>query len=333
MNESGPAKQFRHFKDPGTVAALVAEIKARHGCSYEALLDPILAQLQGYYERAFAGSRRIPPSRFGDAAPSQVRERFLVALSGGIDSAVVTYLAVRAVGREAVLPVTMPGRPDDESLYLAALVRAELHLAEPDAPYVIDLEPLVQAHMGVMTGQITPQVHLGHQHQEQTREQQMRSGNFASRLRVAVLSDLQRAIRGRILGTSNRTEYCQGYSTKFGTPISYDFGVLDELYKVDVYELGQVLGVPDAVLTTPPSTGYFAGQTHEGELGATIEEQDIFAYLLFERNLAPAVIAQEYGSREDFARVMQHRFDVSEHKRVLNGLQEHVRLARVPLRM
>ncbi len=331
MDASPAPKHFRHFKDPATVHDLIARIKARHGCSYAALVDRIVPQLQGYYAHAFVNL--TPPSRFEQVASGQVRQRFLVGLSGGIDSSVVTYLAVRAVGRSAVLPVTMPARPDDDSVHLADLVRRDLGFAEPDAPYLIDIEPVVQAHMAVMNPLAEPQLWLGQRHREQTREQTMRSGNFASRVRIAVLSDLQRAIRGRILGTVNRTEYCQGYSTKFGTPISYDFGVLDELYKVDIYELGRVLGVPDAVLSAAPSTGYFAGQTHEGELGATLEEQDIFAYLLFEQNLDPATIAREYGASEDFARVIQHRFDISEHKRLLNTLQEHVHLAPTPLRM
>jgi NAD+ synthase len=324
-------KRFRHFNDSATVYALIAQIKARHDCSYEALAETMVVQIRGYFERSFAASRQ--PSRFASVGSSQVRERFLIALSGGIDSAVVTYLAVRAVGADAVLPVTMPARPDDESVALAALVRDDLQFDEPGAPYLIDLEPIVQAHMRTMTALPEQQLQLETSHAAQTIEQKMRSGNFASRVRVAVLSDLQRAIRGRILGTVNRTEYCQGYSTKFGTPISYDFGVLDELYKIDGYELGKVLGVPEQVLAAPPSTGYFAGQTHEGELGATIEEQDIFAYLLFERNMEPAAIATEYGASEAFARVMQHRFDVSDHKRALNARQEHVSVSRVSLTM
>jgi NAD+ synthase len=324
-------KRFRHFQDAETVRELVAEITGRHGCSYAALIDQIVPQMRDYFRRAFTNPEQ--PSRFQGTVAGQVRERFLVALSGGIDSTVVTYLAVRAVGREAVLPVTMPARPDDDSVALAALVRADLGFAEPGAPYLIDIEPVVRTHMAAMNPLAAAQLHLGHDHHAQTLEQKMRSGNFGSRVRVAVLSDLQRAIRGRILGTVNRTEYCQGYSTKFGTPISYDFGVLDELYKVDVYALGRALGVPAAVLDAPPSTGYFAGQTHEGELGATVEEQDIFAYLLFERNLDPAAIAARYGASEEFARVMQQRFVISEHKRVLNGLQEHVRISRVPLTM
>lgn len=85
------------------------------------------------------------------------------------------------------------------------------------------------------------------------------------------------------------------------------------------------------ILDVPPSTGYFAGQTHAGELGASLEEQDIFAYLLFERPLTSAAITRDYGASEEFARVMQHRFVVSAHKRALNGRQEHVRITAVPL--
>ncbi|MBA3530763.1 MAG: NAD(+) synthase [Ardenticatenales bacterium] len=324
-------KHYRHFEDAATVHALVEEIQGRHGCSYEQLAERLIVQLRDYFDGShYAGGQ---PSRFQNVGSGQVRQRYLVALSGGIDSTVVTYLAVRAVGRESVLPITMPARPDDESVGLAALVRYDLGFSEPGAPYIIDIEPIVQQHMHAMSTLSEPQLHLGREHASQALEQKMRSGNFGSRVRVAVLSDLQRAIRGRILGTVNRTEYCQGYGTKFGTPISYDFGVLNELYKVDINELARVLAVPEAVRDALPSTGYFAGQTHEGELGASIEEQDIFAYLLFEKNMAPEEIAATYGASAEFARVIQYRFDVSEHKRLLNGLQPQVRLASTPLRL
>ena len=44
-------------------------------------------------------------------------------------------------------------------------------------------------------------------------------------------------------------------------------------------------------------------------------------------------IASDSGASLEFARIMKHRFDVSEHKRVLNRNQEQVRVARAPLRM
>ncbi len=177
------------------------------------------------------------------------------------------------------------------------------------------------------------QMQLGTEYADQTREQKMRSGNVGSRVRVAVLYDLQRAIRGRILGTGNRTEFCQGYSTKYGTPISYDFGVLDDLYKIDIYELEKAIGVPDEVIAADPSTGYFEGQTHEGELGATLEEQDIVSYLLFEKKYTVQQIVDRYAISEKFAQTMQHRWDVSHHKRLLNKDQEHVYVSKQKLLM
>jgi NAD+ synthase len=324
-------KEYKHFKNQDTVYDLIEQIKNRHNRSYSQLIDEMISQIKNYFERAFVAD--TAPSRFGKVGSNQVRQRLLIGLSGGIDSSAVTYLAVNAVGKEAVLPVTMPARPDDDSVHFSALIRDALKFDEPDAPYFIDIEPIVQTHMSVMNGMVEKQVQLGTNHHEQSFEQKMRSGNFGSRVRIAVLSDLQRSIRGRILGTVNRTEFCQGYSTKFGTPVSYDFGVLNELYKIDIYEIAKLLGVPSIVLTTPPSTGYFAGQTHEGELGASIEEQDIFAYLLFERNMDPSQIADQYGGNEKFANIMKRRFEVSEHKRVMNKLQEHVRISQVPLQM
>jgi NAD+ synthase len=325
------SKIFRHFRDPAVVRGLLEEIRGRHGRPYEQVIDAIVESLRAWYEAEFQASQR--PSRFEGTMGSLVRGRYLVALSGGIDSTVVTYLATLAVGPRHVLPVTMPAHPEDESARLASLARERLGYDERGAPYVIDISGVVEEHRRILTSLGQAQLDLAGGYEAQSREQRMRSGNFGSRVRIAVLYDLQRAIRGRVLGTSNRTEFCQGYSTKFGTPISYDLGVLDDLYKVDVYEIGRLLGVPHEILTTPPSTGYFPGQTHEGELGATLEEQDVFAYLLFERRLTPEEVSDRYGASLEFARVMQHRWDVSSHKRALNAGQPRVRVAREPLPM
>jgi len=225
----------------------------------------------------------------------------------------------------------MPARPDDfECLNFSLLVRKKLGIQVDDRefsidnfPFVVDIEPILKTHMAAMQLSPVTQVHLGTCYNDQSKEQKFRSGNFGSRIRIAILYDLQRAVRGRVLGTCNRTEFCQGYNAKYGTPISYDFGVLNDLYKTDIYALGEALGVPQEILDAPPSTGYFAGQTHEGELGATTEEQDIFCYLLFEKHMDPKTIAQTYGSNEEFAMVIKNRYEVSDHKRCLNEHQAH----------
>ena len=251
----------------------------------------------------------------------------MLGLSGGIDSSVATYLAVKAVGKENVLAVSMPARSDDfQSLAHAKLVRQALGLPidNDKVPTIIDISPIVQAHREAMNQTLIPPLGLNTGHLAQDTEQRFRSGNFGSRIRIAILYDFKRAIRGRVLGTGNKTESCQGYGTKYGTPLSYDFGLFDHLYKLDIYEMGKVLGVPQLIIDTPPTTGYFEGQTHEGDLGASIEEQDIFSYLLFEKNMTPEEVERKYGANLSFAKLMQHRYEVSAHKRALNELQQCV---------
>lgn len=313
-----------HFKDPGTVPTLIERMRKRHKRDAAALVDDICGQLRAYFAREFGGASR--PSRFSRADDASVRARFLFGLSGGIDSSVVTALAVKAVGKDAVLAINMPAHPDDESAVAAQVLRDHLGLNEPGLPWVIDIGPLVDAYVIAARKTGLARVDLGDDQATQSKEQRMRAGNFGSRVRIGVLYDLQRAIRGRVLGTGNRTEFCQGYSTKFGTPISYDFGVLDELYKTDVYFLADALDIPDSIKKAPPSTGYFPGQTHEGELGASLDEQDVFAFLLCEEGRSVDDVVRDFGADRDFATLMRQRFDVSFHKRVLNASQERVRI-------
>lgn len=322
-------KHFRHFAKQDTVLMLIDEIKHRHRVSYEHLTTSICEQLRHYFLSQFPhADLTANRSRFVGKRDGLIRPRFLIGLSGGVDSSLATTLAVNAVGKDAVLPITMPARPDDkQSVEMAKLVRNFLSYTDDESyPYLIDIEPIIRSHIGVMFALPIPQIQLGESYYQQEKEEKMRSGNFASRVRAAVLYDFARAVRGRVLGTVNRTEFCQGYNAKYGTPISYDFGVLNQLYKIDIYEIAKILQIPQEIIETEPTTGYFEGQTHEGELGATIEEQDIFAYLLFEKNLSPEYVVKEYQANPEFVEIMRYRYEVCEHKRILNELQPHAKI-------
>lgn len=94
-------------------------------------------------------------------------------------------------------------------------------------------------------------------------------GNIASRLRINLIYAIAKEKNALVLGTSNRTEFLQGYATKYGTPISCDFGILDDLYKTDILEIAAAIGVPKEILTRKPTTGFYPGQLHEVELSNT----------------------------------------------------------------
>jgi len=318
--------RFHHFENDSVVYDLVNELQTpllrTHG-SYEGVLKFLVEAAKTYFADQFV-QESVAPSRFNDLSSSVVRPRFLLGLSGGIDSSVVCGIAVEAVGADAVLPVSMPARSDDlQSPLHAQVVRDHFRISSPGLPYLVNIEPIVAAHAQAMAPLAAALPRLSTV--VNNKESIMRRGNFGSRVRTAVLYDLQRSLRGRILGTVNRTELCQGYGTKHGTPYAYDYGLLNGLYKVDIYELGRLLKLPPIILETAPTTGYFEGQTHEGELGGTIEEQDVVSYLLFEKRLSLDEIVKRYGADAAFVQILQKRWEMGEHKRRLNEGQEEAK--------
>jgi len=72
-----------------------------------------------------------------------------------------------------------------------------------------------------------------------------------------------------------------GYFTRFGDEAS-DIEPLRNLYKTQVLELAKHIGVPEQVVSKPPTAGLWEGQTDEGELGFTYKEADEILYQLYE---------------------------------------------------
>jgi NAD+ synthase len=108
--------------------------------------------------------------------------------------------------------------------------------------------------------------------------------------------------------------------------MSFDYGVLDDLYKIDVIELAKILNIPNTIINSQPSTGYYEGQTHENELGATLEEQDVLTYLLFDKKLNIKTIINKYKVNKGYLEIMVNKYKNSAHKRMLR--QEHVTIDR-----
>jgi len=286
--------QFKHFPLE-SIDSVLAEIRLE---DYERVVSDICNQISEYYQKLPVFDEKKP--------------KLIIGLSGGIDSTIVSYLATRALGADNVITVNMPAYDGDESVEKSDLISRILGTEH----HTIPIDPIVEAEIKNINQYFPIDT--------DTETGRIRTGNYASRARVAVLYDIAREVNGKILGTGNRTEFVQGYAAKWGTPISFDFGVLDDLYKVDVYAIAEVLGVPQEIIDAVPTTGYYKGQSHEEELGATLEEQDVAAYLLFEKGMSKEEIVREFGASADYLDTMLQRYSRSVDKRAIR--QEHVTL-------
>ena len=178
---------------------------------------------------------------------------YVIGLSGGIDSSVSASLAVAAVGPGRVFGVLMPYRTSSADSKADALTLVELLRIDHK---VIDISPMIDAYFPKIT--------------DSTR---IRAGNKMARERMSILFDIAQKMNRLVLGSSNRTEICLGYTTWYGDA-ACSVNPIGELYKTSVRRLARALGLPESIVTKPPPADLWADQTDEGEIGVTYENVD-----------------------------------------------------------
>jgi NAD+ synthase len=67
---------------------------------------------------------------------------------------------------------------------------------------------------------------------------------------------------------------------------------LGDLYKTQIRILAREIGIPEKIITKPPTADLWVGQTDEGELGITYEEADEILYNLVEKRLSPSLLVE-----------------------------------------
>jgi NAD+ synthase len=132
---------------------------------------------------------------------------------------------------------------------------------------------------------------------------------------MIVLYDQSAAFRGLAVGTGNKTEILLGYSTLFGDSANA-LNPIGDLYKTQVRQLSQAVGVPESILKKAPSADLWVGQTDEGELGYTYAEVDQLLYLLVDQRYTPDECV-EAGFAANFVKTVVERVRRNHFKRIL----------------
>jgi len=182
-------------------------------------------------------------------------EDVVVALSGGIDSAVVTVLAVDALGPSHVHAVFMPSAISSEESRKDALELARR--------LQVDFRVIgIQEAFGVVRSALAPSF--------VDRPWDLTEENLQARLRGLINMALSNKFGWLVLTTGNKSEMATGYATLYGD-MAGGLAVIKDVYKQDVYRLAVDMNsdsevIPVRVLEKPPSAELSPGQKDEDSL-------------------------------------------------------------------
>ena len=222
-------------------------------------------------------------------------ERVVIGLSGGVDSSLVAYLAVEALGPKNVLGIQMPYRSSSpDSLAHGQLVIDTLGISST----IVDISSAVDALAGAIGGEVEPG----------------RLGNIMARTRMITIFDLSAAHRALPLGTGNKTERLFGYFT-WHADDSPPVNPIGDLFKTQVWALARHLGVPDVIVSKPASADLIKGQTDEGDFGISYHRADAILHWILLGYKEPEIAA--LGFAEDEIELVRKRLDSTHWKRRL----------------
>ena len=224
----------------------------------------------------------------------------VVALSGGIDSSLVAVLAHKALG-DNLLCLIMPEEgisPEEDTEHALKIVN------KFNINYkIIPINKAVE-----WFSKNFPEGEF----KEQARR--MAIANTKPRIRMILNYLYANAMGGIVIGTSNKTELLLGYGTKFGD-MAADIYPIGDLYKTQVWQLAEHVGIPTEIIRKKPSAGLWKGQTDEEELGHTYYEIDRVLYALVELELSVRETSEVLGIDEEAVLDIYKRVITSEHKR------------------
>jgi NAD+ synthase len=226
------------------------------------------------------------------------RRGLVVGISGGIDSSVTAALAVRALGQQRVFGLEMPERHSaPETQPLSRLVAEHLGM---ETAYE-DITPILEAlgayrRYDAAVRTVIPEYGEGWKSklvtsnvlenrgfslfslvamspggEQVTRRLPLKpyleilaATNFKQRTRKMLEYYHADRLHYAVAGTPNRLEYDQGFFVKHGDGAA-DVKPIAHLYKTQVYQLAEYLGVPEEIRSRPPTTDTYSLQQGQDE--------------------------------------------------------------------
>jgi len=226
----------------------------------------------------------------------------IIGLSGGIDSAVTTVIAARALGSENVRVLLMPSQfSSDHSVNDAKELAENLGIQYDIVPikgmfdaFMKELDPLFQGKPFNVTEE-----------------------NLQARSRGVLLMAMSNKFGNILLNTSNKSEMAVGYGTLYGDMCG-GLAVIGDVYKTEVFELARYMNkdgevIPENTITKPPSAELRPNQKDSDSLpDYDILDEILFQYI--EKRQGPKEIIDQ-GFDEALVRRVLRLVNINEFKR------------------
>ncbi|HCZ06437.1 MAG TPA: NAD(+) synthase [Thermotogae bacterium] len=238
----------------------------------------------------------------------------VIGLSGGIDSAVVFKLLIEALGSERILAVILPELTTPRSALRDAMNLAKSHGVKTIKKNISPMMFASGAYFKLeMLSMLAPQISrwLREKFEKEVVREDIYLHTLKTsknkwvargtslyrmkhRLRMIMLYYFAERTNGLVVGTANRSEYLTGFFVKHGDGAA-DLMPIIELYKTEIFELAEILHVPQSIIKRPPSPDLIPGVTDEYALGIDYTALDLILEALVDHQLGLEEAAKETG--------------------------------------
>ena len=190
-------------------------------------------------------------------------ESLVVGVSGGIDSAVVSTLCAETGLKTYVLSMPLLSKIDSDKL-------SDAHTKVLEEKY--NNVTRIRVDLSGVYDKFIHSLNWWTESLDYT-SNELANANTKSRLRMVTLYQIAGTVGGIVVGTGNKVEdYGVGFYTKYGDG-GVDIAPIADLYKTEVWMLGEHLGIDERIISAPPTDGLWDdGRTDEDQIGASYEE-------------------------------------------------------------
>jgi NAD+ synthase len=271
------------------------------------------------------------------------REGVMLGLSGGIDSAVIAVLCVRALGPKKTFALIMPEKDSKKEHTQDALnfarelnIEAKLvgitsYLEELGVYELFPLDKLLS--LGKLKGALIRKAYHFYERKtgkipfleslsgfkDKEYSSYLAKGNAyyraKHRLRMLLLYLYGEMENRLIVGAANKSEYKIGYFVKHGCDDATDIMPLLNLYKTQVRELARYLDIPSRIIKKPPSPDVMPGFVEDEEVIRIPYEKMDLILLALEKGWKIIDIVEVLGIEKDEVIYVKNLMKKSEHMR------------------